>query len=80
MSTQAIITEKNNTVVIENKQPTIVVAGMIGPQTVTTGISQLSDVDTTQLNTGSILVFNTSTSKWTSTTLLDLQTIEAGQY
>lgn len=80
MTTQAIITDKNNTVVVTSKQPTVVIAGMIGPQTVTTGVGQLSDVDTTQLNPGSVLVYNSGTSKWTSTTILELQTIEAGQY
>jgi hypothetical protein len=80
MTTSAVVTEKNNTVVFENKQPVVVVAGMIGPQYVSSGISQLADVDTTNLPNGSILIFDTAMQKWVSGNILQQQTIEAGQY
>lgn len=43
-------------------------------------MSQIADVDLTTLVDGSILVYKTATSKWTSTTLLDMQNVEAGEF
>lgn len=45
-------------------------------------ISNVADVDTTtngKLN-GSILVYKTTTNKWTSTTTLDAQNMEGGEF
>ena len=79
MSTQAIVTEKNNTVIVENKQPQVIVAGMIGPQGITT-LQGLTNIDITNLQNGSLLVYNASTQKWAANNLLDQQIIESGQY
>lgn len=43
-------------------------------------ISQIGDVDTTSLTNGSILVYKSNTNKWVSTTLLDQQNVEAGEF
>lgn len=43
-------------------------------------ISQIGDVDTTSLTNGSILVYKSNTNKWVSTTLLDQQHVEAGEF
>jgi hypothetical protein len=45
-----------------------------------TAISQLDDIDVTDLQDGSILVFSQANSKWTSTLQLEKQTVECGQY
>lgn len=43
-------------------------------------VSDLTDIDTTNLENGSLLIFNTSTNKWTASRLLDNQTIEGGHF
>jgi hypothetical protein len=43
-------------------------------------ISQIGDVDTSTLANGSILVYKSNTNKWVSTTLLDQQHVEAGEF
>ena len=43
-------------------------------------ISSIADVDTTTKINGSVLVFKTTTSKWTSTTTLDAQNMEGGEF
>jgi translation initiation factor 2 gamma subunit (eIF-2gamma) len=49
------------------------------PQTVET-MSAIGDVDTTTLDNGAVLVYKTTTNKWTSTTVLDAQDMEAGEF
>jgi hypothetical protein len=41
-------------------------------------VSNIADVDTTTKLNGSVLVFKTTTNKWTSTTTLDAQNMEGG--
>jgi hypothetical protein len=43
-------------------------------------ISQIGDVDTSTLVNGSVLVYKSNTNKWVSTTLLDQQHVEAGEF
>ena len=43
-------------------------------------ISSIADVDTTTKINGSVLVFKTITNKWTSTTTLDAQNMEGGEF
>lgn len=43
-------------------------------------ITNMSDVDATNLEDGSVLVYKTNTSKWTSTRLLDQQYMEGGEF
>jgi hypothetical protein len=87
MTTEIIITEVNNAVVIERKEPVvvssqsqtkIVVGGMIGPHVTT--LRGLSDLDLTDLTGGSLLVYNAGTEKWTATTMLNQQVVDAGQF
>jgi hypothetical protein len=87
MTTEIIITELNNAVIIEKKEPVVVssqsqtkvvVGGMIGPTP--TRLAGLHDLDLTQLSAGSLLVYNAGTEKWHATNLLDQQVFEAGQF
>jgi len=59
-------------------QPTVpsvgISAGSIGID------SSMSNVDTSSLSNGSVLVYKTTTSKWTSTTTLDAQNMEGGEF
>lgn len=43
-------------------------------------ISDIGNVDTTQLTDGAVLVYRVNTNKWTSTTTLDLQNMEGGEF
>lgn len=87
MTTNVIVTEINNAVIIEKKEPVVVssqsqtkvvVGGMIGPTPTT--IKGLSDIDLTQLAAGSLLVYNAGTEKWTATNKLEQQVFESGQF
>ena len=87
MTTEIIVTEVNNTVIIERKEPAvvssqsqtkIVVGGMIGPHITT--LTGLSDLDITNLTGGSLLVYNAGNQKWTATTQLNQQVFDSGQF
>lgn len=43
-------------------------------------LTNMSDIDATSLEDGSVLVYKTNTSKWTSTRLLDQQFMEGGEF
>ena len=43
-------------------------------------LSLISDVDSTLLEDGSVLVYNMSTAKWTSTRILEKQKVIGGKY
>ena len=43
-------------------------------------MSNIADVDTSVRVNGSILVYKTTTNKWTSTTTLDAQNMEGGEF
>lgn len=63
------------------KQPKTIstVMGTPGPSGVTK-ISLADDVDTTNLETGSLLIYDATREKWISDTLLVAQTVECGEY
>jgi hypothetical protein len=77
--TAVIATQTVNQVVTDERPATIIVTGIMGPP-VAANITNSGDVDITNLHSGSVLVYNTSTNKWVATNLLDQQTIEAGQF
>lgn len=79
MTTQAIVTDKQNTVIIENKQPQVIFTGMIGPAGITT-VQGLHNVDSSNLTNGGILVYNSTSQLWVATTTLDAQNMEGGYY
>jgi hypothetical protein len=88
MTTEIIIVDLNNAVVIEKKEPVVVssqsetkvvVGGMIGP-VFSGNINDLGGIDLSQLVAGSLLVYNADTKKWTATTKLENQTFESGQF
>lgn len=78
-NTITIQTEKHNTVVVKTETPKTIVTGMMGPPGKTV-LSELADVDSTVLATGSVLVYNPQNQKWISTTLLNQQIVDSGQY
>jgi len=60
-----------------NKVVSVGIQGPAGPQG---SITTQSDVDITNLENGSLLVYKAATNKWTSTTTLDLQNVEGGEF
>ena len=59
---------------------TVPAVGIQGLSASDLSISQFPDVDSSTLVNGSVLVYKTTTNKWTSTTTLDLQNVEAGEF
>lgn len=80
-SNTAIITEQDSSTVLvdQEKQPTVIVTGIMGPRGATQ-IADSSQFDLTQLGSGSTLVYNATTQKWVATNLLDQQIVESGQF
>lgn len=88
--TDVIVTDSNKSVVVSSvessnviispKQPTTIVTGVMGPAGRTGSIADISDTDLTNLQEGSLLVYNTATLKWVSTTLLNRQQVDCGEF
>lgn len=59
---------------------TVTAVGIQGLSASDMTVTNMSDVDATNLEDGSVLVYKTNTSKWTSTRLLDQQFMEGGEF
>lgn len=68
------------TSVSSSNDVTVTAVGIQGLSATDVGISNMGDVDATSLENGSVLVYKTNTNKWTSTTKLDAQDVEAGEF
>lgn len=86
--TEYVVTEKNNTVVSKVSVPAtvtrepggrVVLTGIMGPPGASS-VSALGDIDVTTLVNGSVLVYKSSTQKWTSTTTLEDQYMNGGAF
>lgn len=76
----AIVTDTNKTVIVSDKRPTTIVTGIMGPPGKTNTLAEIGDIDTTNLQNGSTLVYDTTTLKWVSTTLLNRQQVDCGEF
>lgn len=76
--TNTIVTEANNTVIVQAETTYAIIAGVIGPTS--NSISTMEDVDVVNLADGGLLIYSSSTNKWTAGNLLEKQIIESGQY
>ena len=84
------VTSQQSKVVSVNTQGTteVVSAGIQGPPVIqgeqgpsgVTNISQATDVDVTNVSDGAVLVYASTSSKWTATTTLEKQAVEGGHY
>lgn len=63
-----------------NQQLTVDTIGIQGLSATTGSLGDISDVNTTLLENGSVLVYKTATSKWTSTRLLNQQDMDSGEF
>ena len=73
--TQSVITATTST----GATTIITSSSLSNPQSVDS-LSAIGNVDTTSLNNGALLVYKTNTNKWTSTTTLDAQNMEGGEF
>ena len=73
--TQSVITATTST-----GATTIITSSSLSNPTTVASISAIENVDTTTLNNGALLVYKTNTNKWTSTTTLDAQNMEGGEF
>lgn len=88
MTTETVVVEsqstitntsaETNTVVQTVETPTIVVGGIMGPPGPSANISSSGDVDVSNLQDGSTLIWDAANAKWQATTLLEKQVINAG--
>ena len=73
--TQSVITATTST----GATTIITSSSLTNPQSVES-LSAIGNVDTTTLNNGALLVYKTNTNMWTSTTTLDAQNMEGGEF
>ena len=76
---KTVVVDNNQTVVVQDSGTKVIVTGIMGPRGTTT-IQALDDIDLSNLQNGSLLIYSTAASKWQASTLLDSQTLEAGQF
>ena len=74
-----IVTTGTGTSLSDGGLPVLTSSTLSNPA-VLESVSDIGNVDTTTLNNGAVLVFKTTTNKWTSTTTLDAQNMEAGEF
>jgi hypothetical protein len=55
-------------------------SSLLNPGGAVESMSDIGNVDTTTLNNGAVLVYRTTTNRWTSTTTLDAQNMEGGEF
>ena len=92
MTTEIIVETQYDTIIVDDSQDTILVEtpsevtvitegqqGPAGPAGIE-NLSQLLDVDSSNITNGSILIYSIQTQKWVATTQLENQIIESGQY
>ena len=79
MTTNVIVEKTQETIVIDNDIVTVITSAEQGPPGVTR-ISQADDVDVSNLENGSVLVYSESSEKWVATRLLENQSVESGHY
>lgn len=59
---------------------TVTAVGIQGLSATDMTVGNMSDVDASNLVNGSVLVYKTNTNRWTSTTTLDAQNMEGGEF
>lgn len=78
--TQVIVTSPNNNVITATEKiGTTIITGLLGPPG-KNELSTMNDVDISSLVTGSILVYNQTNQKWVSTTTLEDQYLNGGNF
>lgn len=71
-------TQSNNEVIAVGIQGPAGIQGVAGAAITT--LDRIVDIDATTKTDGSVLVYKANTQKWTSTTTLDAQNMEGGEF
>jgi hypothetical protein len=79
MTDTTVIVSSTGTVLTSNSNTELVITGIMGPPGASS-ISDMLDVDKTELTNGATLVYNSSNAFWKATNKLDNQILEAGQF
>jgi hypothetical protein len=77
---EQVTVSQTETIVVDSDTSVTVVTGLMGPPGTVINLAQVPDIDISNLQNGSLLVYSAATSKWQATTTLDNQTLEAGQF
>ena len=96
MTTEIIVDQKYDTILVDDAPENTIIIESPGTVTIlTTGeqgppgpagpagiqnINQASDVDVSNLENGSVLVYSGANEKWIATRLLENQSLESGHY
>jgi hypothetical protein len=82
--TDTIVETSTETIVVESELTTVIITageqGPTGPQGPSTNISNAPDVDITDLQDGSLLIYSAQEQKWVANTQLTNQSLESGHY
>lgn len=80
---EQVTISQTETVVVDQDTSITIVTGLLGPKGadgVVSSLASVPDIDTTNLQDGSLLVYSSAVSKWQATTTLNNQILEAGQF
>lgn len=66
--------------VTEEEATTVTTVGEQGLSSTTGNVEDISNVDSTNLGDGSLLIYSTATAKWVASKLLEKQEVEAGEF
>lgn len=76
---ESVAITQTERVVIATDTGKVIVTGMLGPK-VAASIGTAYDVDLSNLNDGSTLIYSVIDSKWKASNLFEKQVMEGGQY
>ena len=80
ITASVVTTELITATVSTTDSRTVSAVGIQGLSATQVGISEISDVDALNPVNGSLLIFKTTTNKWTASTTLDAQNMEGGEF
>ena len=78
--TYAVVTQDDALSVAVSEGVLTLSSSTVSNPAIVESLSDVADVDTTTKINGSVLVYKTTTNKWTSTTTLDAQNMEGGEF
>ena len=79
--TATVLTNSNINASIDVQSiPTVTAVGIQGLSAAQTGMAGIADVDAINPSNGSLLIYKTTTNKWTASTTLDAQNMEGGEF
>lgn len=79
---EKVLVTETQVVVSQPETREVIVTGLLGPKgdRGASTIAELEDVNLSSLTSGSVLVYDASTQKWISKTLLNQQQVDCGEF